>query len=183
MQMVKRGNREMIPSEVPETCHALIKACWSPHVAARPTASQVTQTLQLIDEAAFRPPSPTGLEDYERGIVAEKAGRMAEAYEAYKRSSEKKYFKSLTSLGLFLLQGLGGQEVNKGLAQAYLEEAAADGHGRAMFNLGRMMEKGDNETQTVDIGKALFWYEKALEANPKDVHCIKKVKDLKKLIK
>lgn len=183
MQLIKRGKREVIPSEIPETCSTLIKACWSPNVAARPTASQVAQALQLIDEAEFRPPSPTGLEDYERGVIAEKAGHMTEAYEAYKRSSEKKYFKSFTSLGLFLLQGLGGQEVNKGLAQTYLEQAAADGHGRAMFNLGRMVEKGDNETQTVDIEKALFWYEKALKANPTDIHCIKKVKDLKKRIK
>lgn len=181
MPLVKRGKREIIPNEVPNTCCTLIKACWSSNSAARPTASQVAQALQLIDEAAFRPPSPTGEEYYALGVAAEQAGHLIEAHEAYTKSSKKNYFKSFTSLGLFALQGLGGQEVNKREAQIHLEQGAKAGHPRAMFNLGRMMEKGDNETHTVDNEKALFWYEEALRADPRDTRTIKKINDLKKI--
>lgn len=178
MLLVKRGRREVIPSEVPDSYRALINACWSSNVATRPTAAQVSRTLDTIDEAEFFTCSPTGQEYYEQGMKAEKTGSMNEAYELYKRASEKNYYKSFTSLALFSLQGLGGRRVDKAQAESYLERAAAGGHGRAMFNLGRMAEKGDNETQTPDLERAFFWYEKAFEANPKDLRAKEKLKKL-----
>ncbi|MFI0434630.1 MAG: Sel1-like repeat-containing protein kinase family protein [Parachlamydiaceae bacterium] len=169
MQKVQRGEREVMSRDIPPSCRELITACWSTHPLNRPTASQVAQVLHSFDDSLFC----FGQEDYELGVAAEKAGEMARAYQFYLRSSEQGYFKSFTSLGLFFLQGLGGQQVDKVKAQDYLERAAAGGHGRAMFNLGKMMEKEGNGAQ------ALIWYEKAFEADPKDLRAKNKVQKLK----
>ena len=178
IRLVQRGERETIPGDVPAECRALINACWSADMATRPTASQVARNLQSINAAAFRTPSPTGQEYYERGVTSERAGNMAEAYQDYQRSYQKDFFKAYTRVGLFALQGHGGASVDKQKAQACLEHAAAHGHADAMFNLGRMFEKGYTATGVQDNITALSWYKKALKADPKHPRYQEKVTTL-----
>ena len=182
MRHVQRGEREAIPIDVSRECRTLIEACWSTDVAHRPTAKQIVQQLSAMDFHTFRTPSPTGEEYYERGVASERAGNMVEAYQDYHRSSEKHFPKSLTSLGLFALQGLGGQTVDKKKAAYYLTNAADAGHPRAMFNLARMYEKGQTETGVLDYPKALFWYQKCLKSDPEDTRAAEKVAALSVLL-
>lgn len=169
-RLVQNGERESISDEVPAEYGSLIRACWS---SQRPTAKQIAQRLMTID--GFRASSPTGEAYYERGVAAERAGNMVQAYHDYHRASEKQYTKSLTSLGLFSLQGLGGQAVDKQKAEDYLKTAAEAGHGRAMYNLGRMHERGETIAGIADAKTALFWYQKAHEADSKDERSAKKL--------
>jgi tetratricopeptide (TPR) repeat protein len=175
IRLVERGEREVIPNNVPRDCRELIEACWSADPTQRPTAKQITQRLSMLDLHAFRAPSPTGEEYYERGVTSHKAGNLPEAYADYQRGVQKDYFKAYTRVGFFALQGLGGVSVDKAKAQSHFEIAAARGHADAMFNLGRLFEKGDTATGDIDLEKALFWYERTLKADPEFPRCQEKI--------
>lgn len=184
IRLVKRGERETIPREVPKECRYLIEACWAEDVLKRPTATQVAQALKTMPlptpvVTKLRSASPTGEEYYERGVESQRIGNMVEAYHDYQRAVQKDFFKAYTRVGLFALQGLGGAAVNKAAAQAALETGAARGHGDAMFNLGRMAEKGDTPTGVADDITALAWYEKALKTDPEHPRYQEKVATLK----
>ena len=184
MQLVQRGERETIPSYVPRECRDLIEACWAKDIAKRPTASEIAEvlkTLPLTKPVVTLPRaiSPTGQEYYERGVASERTGNIAEAYQDYKRSYKKDFFKAYTRIGLFALQGDGGAIVDKQKAQVCFEHAAAHGHADAMFNLGRMFEKGYITTGVQDDAIALSWYEKALKANPERARYQEKVATLR----
>lgn len=137
----------------------------------------------LIDHAndrrnvaqAFRAPSPTGQEYYKRGVSFEKAGDMVEARKNYQRSYQKDFFKAYTRVGLFALEGQAGVPVDKQKAQTCFEHAARHGHADAMFNLGRMFEKGCTTTGIQDNDTALFWYKKALKVDPEHARYQEKV--------
>ena len=53
----------------------------------------------------------------------------------------------------------GGAVQDKAEAYQWLLKAAEQGHARAMYNLGRMHEKGDGIGQ--DNEQALLWYQRA----------------------
>ncbi len=178
LRAVQRGERETIPSDVPKACRELIEACWSADPATRPTAHQVARALQALDLADFRPSSPTGEEYYERGVTFHRAGNLAEAYEAYQRAYRKDFFKAYTRVGLVALEGLGGVPINRQKAQADFEHAAACGHADAMFNLGRMAEKGHTVAGTPDINQAIVWYQKTLTVDPTYPRCQEKIDTL-----
>jgi len=80
-------------------------------------------------------------------------------------------------LGTFAL-GKGGQPKDPKKAEDYFNAGAKAGHAPAMFNLARMHEKGDTETRTTDLSTALFWYNKASEADPKEPRYQSKVTTL-----
>ncbi len=182
MRLVQRGEREAIPGHWPRALITLIEACWNADASQRPEAKQVAnalQTMQVPEDILPRSSSPTGEEYYERGVMSERAGNLEEAYQDYHRSSQKGFFKAYTSVGLFALQGLGGQTVDKPKAQAYIERGAASGHPRAMFNLARIHEKGYTKSGIPDVATALFWYEKAHKADPEDPRAAEKVRTLR----
>ncbi len=171
MSHVQRGYREEIPVDMPSACAALIQACWSPDVSQRPCAIEIVRTLQTIflpspPVILPRASSPSGAELYESGVTAELSGNTHEAYQYYNRSANKNCTDALTQIGFFALEGLGGQVVDRKKAQHYFERAAVSGDARAMFNLGRMHEKGDIPTGISDLSMALTWYHKALTADP-----------------
>jgi len=129
-----------------------------------------------------RPASPTGEALYQSGVNAQKKGDDAAAYQFYKQSSQKNYSKSYTNLGIFALEGLGGQPINLKKARGFLEQSATAGHVRAMFNLGRIYEKGEVETGVPDNVQALAWYRKALTADPGNLRYQEKVAMLTALV-
>lgn len=183
MARVKQGYREPIPSDVPPECAALIEACWSTEVSRRPRAMDLARSLQAINLAPPRPISPTGEEYYAQGVNAENDHAMEEAYRLYERAAQKDgYMKAFTRLGLFKLEGLGGQAINKREAREHLEKGAEKGHVLAMFNLARMHEKGQTETGTPYYPKALFWYQEVLKRDPEDTRAQEKVAALKLLL-
>lgn len=180
---VKAGYREPIPESLPTAYRALITACWSDNPSQRPTARDIVQHLQTIVLTPQRPVSPNGEALYEQGVAAQKSKKFEEALVLFERSCLKEYAKSYTSVGLFKLEGLGGQPRDKKGAIQYLKKAAEKGHARAMCNLGRIYEKGDTESNLCDYPEALDWYTKAAIANPKDVRAHEKVELLTTLLK
>ena len=46
---------------------------------------------------------------------------------------------------------------------------------RAMFNLGRVYEKGYTEDGKPDLALALAWYRRALAEKPDDARCVTKI--------
>jgi serine/threonine protein kinase len=165
IQHVQQGKRETL-STLPQALRELIAACWHSDANARPSAQQITRSLASMEIHQFRPASPTAEEYYERGVKAQQAGNMPEAYQDYQRSAQKDYFKAYTRVGLFALQGLGGAVRDKAQAETNFKTAASRGHADAMFNLGRMYEKGDTVDGHTDDVKALTWYERARNADP-----------------
>jgi TPR repeat protein len=133
---------------------------------------------QSIDLSSFRPASPTAEEYYDRGVTSHRAGNLAVAYEHYQRAYQKDFFKAYTRVGLFALEGLGGVPINRQKAQADFEHAASCGHVDAMFNLGRMAEKGHTMAGTPDIHQAIAWYQKTLKADPTYPRCQEKIDTL-----
>ena len=63
---------------------------------------------------------------------------------------------------LMLLTGKGGAPPDKVQVYQWLLKAAEQGHARTMFNLGRMLEKGDGIAK--DEERALTWYQRAVSA-------------------
>lgn len=184
MTRVRNGVREVIPDEIPEGCRDLIQACWLEDASQRPSARDIVQSLASITTLSRpRASSPTGEALYERGIKAQEAYDLIEAWALYRRACDKGYIKAFTSVGLFKLGGLGGQVINKIEGIADLKRAAKGGHGRAMYNLGRVYEKGDTEDGKPDYPKALHWYQQALIVNPSDLRCKEKVESLSELLR
>jgi len=170
MHRVGTGFREDIPAELPESIKALIAACWQSDALRRPSAIEVVRTLQAIKIADFgseqRPVSPSGEELYQQAIDAQGVKNDREARRLYALSSNKGHTKALGSIGLFKLEGKGGEPVNKAAGIACLERAAEGRHLRSMMNLGRIYKKGDTADQTPNYPKALYWYQEALKEEP-----------------
>ena len=182
MARVKSGFREDIPADCPPDYAALIRACWAQDSTQRPQATEIARRLQSITFPTTRPLSPTGEEWYQRGIQAQKERDLPKAFDYFQRSSTKDYIKAYTSIGLFKLEGLGGQAKDKKAAMEMLEKAAQGGHARAMFNIGRMYEKGDTQAGVIDYSTALLWYRQALVADAHDTHAKDKVELLSRLL-
>ncbi len=130
------------------------------------------QYKQLI-EARLRLHEPSAEALYAQAVAAHKAQKLEEAYTLYERAAEKGYSKALTSLGVFALEGFGGRPADKALGRNLLERAAAQGHGRACYNLARMHEKGDDTPR--DDEKALRLYRRALSIEPDNKDYAQKV--------
>lgn len=168
MSLVNRGQREAISSDIPKEMAKLIIDCWSADITVRPRAIDIAHKLQSSTDifSALRSSSPTGEEWYRRGVAAQEVSNMKEAYQCYELALHKHYVKAYTRIGLFKLQGLGDQVVDKKAAICHLENAAHQGDDNAMYNLGRMHEKGDNEEGIIDYPAALFWYKRASSKDP-----------------
>jgi serine/threonine protein kinase len=180
---VQNGNREDLPENLPRGCKELIQQCWDANPLKRPRAVDLVQMLDQIkleEPTHPRPVSPSGEALYNSAVIEHKAGRLYEAHQLYEGAANKHYAKALTNLGLFALDGTGGQPVDKLRAKTLLEQAAAAGHARAMFNLGRMHERGDGIA--VNLPEALAWYRKAYEADPQDQRAKAKMELLGRLL-
>ncbi len=183
MASVKSGFRETIPVDLPLECATLLSACWSADPINRPRAIDIANQLQLLSAPIMqRSSSPTGEEWYQRGVAAQESSHMKEAYQCYESSVQKNFTKAYIRMGLFKLQGLGEQRTNKKQAIEYLENAAHEGYDVAMYNLGRIYEKGDTETGVIDYPAALYWYKKALSVDSTDVNYQDKVKKLDEIL-
>ena len=86
--------------------------------------------------------SPNGDIYYERGKKLEKQGKLAAAYGAYQRASQKDSFKAYTNMGFFHLQGVGDFHKDKKKAYELFLKGVAGGHPRAMFNAASILNKG-----------------------------------------
>ena len=192
LQQLEAGRIEAFANDCPRNLANLITRCWDQNPQSRPKLSEVIDSL---DQALLRPASPTGEAYYEQGKEAQKAGDFSTAFECYTRSAEKHYTKSYNSLGFFALQGEGGQLKDLHKAKSYFERAAKADYAPAMFNLGRMYEKGTLDDSTAEgqpreakvsndllpqsnVRTALAWYEKAKQADPKEVRYQGKVEKL-----
>ncbi|MCD8524339.1 MAG: protein kinase [Gammaproteobacteria bacterium] len=158
-----RNLREEMPKDCPQAYADLVNACWAADPRHRPDWDEILSTLSQPLHPP-RPVSPSGEAYYEQGKKAEQAGDLDTALASYSRSAEKSYYKSFNSLGTFAL-GKGGQSKDPDKATTYFTQGAQAGHPPAMFNLGRMYEKGDTKDNTVDLNTALFWYEQAAKTD------------------
>ena len=177
---VKGGYRETLSSDI--LIKDLIRACWAEQPERRPSAVEILKALNAIQLNPARSPSPTGEACYEQGIAAQKAGNLPQARTFFQRSSQKGYIKGITSFGLFQLQGLGGEPINKRAGFDALSRGAQGGHLRAQFDLARAYEKGDTPNNQPDYPKALHWYQQALRQDPNDAHAKKKVAALSEIL-
>lgn len=159
---IQQNALNTIAEHCPEKYRRLIEACWSIDPKDRPT---LTTILDVLSQPLItRPSSPSGEEYYEQGRKAEQAGDLTTALSDYTRSAAKGYYKSFNSLGTFAL-GKGGQRKDPARATEYFKRGVEAGHAPAMFNLGKMYEKGDIDSGAIDLNKAVFWYEKARDAD------------------
>lgn len=118
---------------------------------------------------------------YEQGKKAEQAGDLTSALESYQHSAKKNFYKSYNSLGTFAL-GKGGEEKNPKEAERYFTQGANAGHAPAMFNLGRLYERDELKTGD-NLARALFWYEKARDADPAEGRYQDKVRTITKTLR
>lgn len=175
---VRNGFREPLPADTSPAYCALIESCWSSDVTRRPDALQIVRELEciLLTASAVRAPSPSGEVLYQQGIEAQTAGELTSAFSCFQRSSAKGYVKSYISLGLFKIEGLTQHFDRKGGIGDLLYAANANPpQQRAMFNLGRVYEKGYTEDGKPDLALALAWYRRALAEKPDDARCVTKI--------
>ena len=137
----------------------IIRGCWKQERTLRISLREIIERLDAYD---CRPASPDGEALCEQGVHFEKQGNFVQAYTLYQRSAQKGYFKGQSNYANFLLTGQGGGPPDKVQAYQWLLKAAEQGHARAMFNLGRMLEKGDGIAK--DEERALNWYQRAVAA-------------------
>ena len=161
MDYIHKGEREIIPKEVPTELAEVIRSCWQVEPSLRPSMKSIIGKLEAYHP---RSSSPTAEQYYLEGQTQEKQKEFTIAFQCYQKSASKGYLKAKTNMGNFYLQGLG-MPFDKPKAYQLFLEAATKGHERAIFNLGNMLEYGDGVPQ--DIAQALTWYEK-ISANNKE---------------
>lgn len=151
------GEREVIPSSVPQPIAALIKACWSVNPQNRPSAAEIIQGLEAYQPRSL---SPTPEECYQRGQESESKKDFKSAFESYQASLRKGHVKANTNMGLFFLKGTAVPQ-DKKKAHDYFRAGAEGGHPRAMFNLASMLEYGDGVPK--NVSEAFKWYQKVVK--------------------
>ena len=153
------GHRETMPSHVAPVFRDLIQACWAHAPHDRP---KLTTLIDRLTQYRYRPPSPDAATCYQLGVQCESQQDDEAAQSYYQRAIDKGgYAKAYTNLGLFHLTGKGRVALDKAQAARYFEKAAEQHHGRALINLGQMLEYGDGVAQ--DLPRAKQCYQALIE--------------------
>ena len=99
------------------------------------------------------------------GIVCEEKGQFAEAEVHYKRASELGCAEASLLLANLYFEGRDSFSRNLGASYSYYEKACEQGSVVAAFNLGMLLQNGEengtNDSIAKDLDKAVFFYQKA----------------------
>lgn len=144
----------------------------------RPNTDEMKRRLAAVE---IRPSSPNGEELYETGVALEKERQMNDAYQYYEYAKQKGYFKAITRIGIFHLNGEANLPVNHQVAETCFQESANCQHDLALYHLGRMYQKGYTK-EGQNLQKALFFCRKALEKKPEHPQYQAKVTELEQKI-
>jgi serine/threonine protein kinase len=164
--------RETLSPELPAIYRELIQACWQEHPFDRPSLDKVIHDLQVyrVPELSASSQSSSSSSFWQTPVDAdvfftagyqyEKQKEYNKAIRCYERAIyEEQHIKAKTHLGMLYLLGRGVPK-NGLKAKSLLLEAARAGHARAMANLARLLETGD-DGMAPDKEQARVWRELA----------------------
>ena len=132
--------------------------------SARAIADALNQRMAEMRRhhaAARKSTMSTANEDlYEKGLEEEKSGNFAGALTLFNEAMKAGNTRARTKLALWALEGRKyGVKQDGKRARKMLLRSAMEGHVRAMYNLGYLLEQGHGVAVSPD--QALFWYREA----------------------
>jgi len=145
-----------IPVFIHETYRSIIEGCWQVVPDHRMSMSKIIRTLRQQETTLKKTIASIKIEQaIEAGDKCQSNKQYSEAVKHYKAAAKQGYSKAKTNVAFFYIQGIGGVERDGQKANELLEEAASQGHVRAMVNLWKQHEKGDGVEK--DHGKIQKW--------------------------
>mmetsp|Transcript_30694 Transcript_30694/g.85986 ORF Transcript_30694/g.85986 Transcript_30694/m.85986 type:complete len:1016 (-) Transcript_30694:21-3068(-) len=114
--------------------------------------------LKRFNETSWGEMDVKGEKYYNEGMKYEAQSKYKEAHELYRRAMRVGCTRARSKLALWYLDGSKyGVETNGETSKALFIRACMEGHVRAMYNLGYLLERGHKDVPT-NTEHALFWY-------------------------